>query len=29
VQISADPEGDGSFTPPVTWSWSELEALPD
>jgi hypothetical protein len=29
VRISADPEGDGSFTTPVVWSWSALEALPD
>jgi len=29
VWISADPEGDGSFTPPVEWSWSALEALMD
>jgi len=29
VRISADPEGDGSFTAPVEWSWSALEALPD
>jgi hypothetical protein len=28
VRISADPEGDGSFTAPVDWSWSALEALP-
>lgn len=28
VRISADPEGDGSFTAPVQWSWSALEALP-
>jgi hypothetical protein len=28
VRISADPEGDGSFTAPVEWSWSALEALP-
>jgi hypothetical protein len=29
VRISADAEGDGSFTTPVVWSWSALEALPD
>jgi hypothetical protein len=29
VRISADPEGDGSFTAPVEWSWSALEDLPD
>ncbi|MGL6111536.1 MAG: hypothetical protein ACRC2B_15710 [Rubrivivax sp.] len=29
VRISADPEGDGSFTAPVEWSWSGLEDLPD
>jgi hypothetical protein len=29
VRISADPEGDGSFTTPVVWSWSALEGLPD
>lgn len=29
VQISVDPEGDGSFTAPVEWSWSALEALMD
>jgi hypothetical protein len=29
VQISADPEGDGSFTAPVELSWSALEALMD
>lgn len=28
VRISADPEGDGSFTAPVEWSWSALAALP-
>ena len=28
VRISADPEGDGSFTAPLEWSWSALEALP-
>lgn len=28
VQISVDPEGDGSFTVPVEWTWSELEAVP-
>jgi hypothetical protein len=29
VRVSADPEGDGSFTAPVDWSWSALEALAD
>lgn len=29
VRISADPEGDGSFTTPVEWSWSALEGLMD
>lgn len=29
VRISADPDGDGSFTPAVEWSWSALEALMD
>jgi len=29
VRISADPEGDGSFTAPVEWSWSALEDLMD
>jgi hypothetical protein len=29
VRISADPEGDGSFTAPVDWNWSALEALMD
>jgi predicted small secreted protein len=29
VLISVDPEGDGSFTAPVEWSWSALDALPD
>ena len=29
VLISVDPEGDGSFSAPVEWSWSELEALAD
>ena len=29
VRITADPEGDGSFTAPVEWSWSALEALMD
>jgi len=29
VQISVDPEGDGSFTAPVEWNWSALEALMD
>jgi len=29
VRISADPEGGGSFTPPVVWNWSALEAFPD
>jgi hypothetical protein len=28
VRISADPEGDGSFTTPLEWDWSALEALP-
>jgi hypothetical protein len=28
VRISADPEGDGSFTAPTEWSWSALAALP-
>jgi hypothetical protein len=28
VRISADPEGDGSFTAPVEWTWSALEDLP-
>jgi hypothetical protein len=29
VRISADPEGDGSFTAPLEWSWSALEDLMD
>jgi len=29
VRISADPEGDGSFTDPVQWDWSALDVLPD
>jgi hypothetical protein len=29
VRISVDPEGDGSFTAPVEWTWSALEALMD
>ena len=29
VLISVDPEGGGSFSAPVEWSWSALEALAD
>jgi hypothetical protein len=29
VQISVDPEGDGSFTAPVVWNWTALEDLMD
>jgi hypothetical protein len=29
VNISADPEGDGSFLPPVQMSWTALESMTD